>query len=122
MQRVAAAGDFYLQAYDCAKSFAWRADAAVACSKLMPYPRGNLQVWHLTEEGFAETSDAHHVLGLVASAVASPPGLAAVKQEVKQEVKSEPQVKAEPSTKPSGRRASSGAAGGRKRIKVEKGM
>lgn len=56
-----------LDRYDCTKTTAWRADAAVAAPRPISYPKGNLQVWHLCEEGFAQAADAANVLRLAQS-------------------------------------------------------
>jgi len=91
---TAAKTDAFLANYDCCKPVAWRADAARSCERPLPYPKGNLQVWHLTQSGFAASEDAAVILELVGSAVDVK---AEVKTEMKEEV--EPEVKAEAEAK-----------------------
>ena len=62
--RAAAAKDAFLALYDCTKPVAWRADAARALAAPLPYPKGNLQLWHLQREGFARASDSALLLQL----------------------------------------------------------
>ena len=71
--RAAAAKDRFLALYDCSKPVAWRADAARACAAPLPYPKGNLQLWHLQREGFTTASDGALLLQL-APAAALPEG------------------------------------------------
>ena len=74
--------DFFLKSYECSKAAAWRADAARATSKPLPYPKGNLQVWHLTKGGFGDGggADAESIMALAAAK-----GGAAKKEAVKVE-------------------------------------
>ena len=46
--------DSFLASYPCEKSFAWKANGsqAVALKAPIAYPKGQLQVWHVTAEGF----------------------------------------------------------------------
>lgn len=62
--KVAAASDSFLARYDCTKPVAWRADSARACAAPLPYPKGNLQVWHLQKHGFSEPSHGEQLLCL----------------------------------------------------------
>jgi len=57
---------FFLQRYDCTKSTAWSANKAVPVSGTgaVPYPKGNLQVWHLYAEGFTNQGDISKVIDL----------------------------------------------------------
>ena len=74
--------DFFLKSYECSKAAAWRADAASATTKPLPYPKGNLQVWHLTKGGFGDGggADAESIMAL-----AKAKGGAAKKEAVKVE-------------------------------------
>jgi hypothetical protein len=69
--RAAAAADPLLALYSCAKPTAWRADAARACAAPMPYPKGNLQLWHVSGGGFSRPADGAQLLELAASAAAA---------------------------------------------------
>ncbi|EOD20357.1 hypothetical protein EMIHUDRAFT_469955 [Emiliania huxleyi CCMP1516] len=83
---AAAKADAFLANYDCSKPVAWRADAARACARPLPYPKGNLQVWHLTRSGFAAGEDTAAILELANSP----------KKQAEGAVKAEPTVKVEP--------------------------
>ena len=73
--RAAAAKDTFLKLYDCSKAVAWRADSARACAAPLPYPKGNLQLWHLQREGFSRPEDAALLQQLApAAALAAPTG------------------------------------------------
>jgi hypothetical protein len=72
--RAASAKDAFLALYDCSKPVAWRADAARACAAPLPYPKGNLQLWHLLGEGFTRASDGALLLQLPPAAAAPPEG------------------------------------------------
>eukprot|EP00966_Prymnesium_polylepis_P198403 4597980-Prymnesium_polylepis.1 len=61
---TAAQSDFFLANYDCSKPVCWKADAARACTRPIPYPKGNLQVWHLARGGFSESTGAQAILEL----------------------------------------------------------
>ena len=60
---------FYLQRYDCTKATAWAADRAApvpaSADGHLPYPKGNLQVWHVTEEGFTNNADIQRLSALI---------------------------------------------------------
>ena len=60
----AARSDVFLGNYDCSKPVAWRADAARAAPRPLPYPKGNLQIWHVGASGFADASDGKGLLAL----------------------------------------------------------
>jgi hypothetical protein len=50
-----AAADPLLRMYDCSKPVAWRADSALPWpGGSTPYPKGNLQIWHVARSGFSE--------------------------------------------------------------------
>lgn len=83
---AAAKADAFLANYDCSKPVAWRADAARACARPLPYPKGNLQVWHLTRSGFAAGEDTAAILELANSP----------KKQAEGAVKAEPTVTVEP--------------------------
>lgn len=120
---AAAKHDFFLQNYDCSKPVAWRADAARCCSTPLPYPKGNLQVWHLTRGGFAEAlSSADALLALVARdgaaasssafAVKMEEAPAGVKFETKSAVKSEVPVAVTKRASASGKKRATAATTG----------
>ncbi len=71
--RAAASRDTFLKLYDCSKAVAWRADAARACAAPLPYPKGNLQLWHLQREGFSRPQDAALLLQLPPTAAPAAP-------------------------------------------------
>jgi hypothetical protein len=72
--RAAAAKDTFLALYDCSKPVAWRADAARACASPIPYPKGNLQLWHLQKEGFSNGAADGSLLLQLAPAAAQGEG------------------------------------------------
>lgn len=74
--RAAAKTDPVLALYACTKPVAWRADAARACAAPLPYPKGNLQLWHVAEGGFADPTDCARLLE-VARLAGAPPALEA---------------------------------------------
>ena len=123
--------DVFLQRYDCTKPVCWRADAARACVQPIPYPKGQLQVWHLTRGGFTgKHTDAAAILAL-ASETGGATGAADGATAAAAKVKEEPMV--EGSKVPWGKRCTvegvgavregdAGASqdvGGGKRVKVE---
>jgi hypothetical protein len=57
-----AAADFFLSRYTCTKSVAWRGDKARPCHTPLSYPKGNLQVWRVHREGFADGADGEREL------------------------------------------------------------
>ena len=69
--KAASSSDVFLALYDCTKPVAWRADAARACAAPLPYPKGNLQIWHLMKSGFAKPSDSAELLQLARGAGAA---------------------------------------------------
>ena len=77
--KAASKGDFFLANYDCAKPVAWRADGARACPRPLPYPKGQLQVWHLARGGFADAADAAAIVALAKGGTGG--GAVKVKQE-----------------------------------------
>lgn len=98
---TAAKSDPFLANYDCSKPIAWRADAARTCPRPLPYPKGNLQVWHLTRGGFTAGGDAAAILELARSTQVKVDATAGeakvnVEAEAKMEVKAEAAA-AEPS-------------------------
>ena len=65
---------FYLARYDCSKPYAWRADCGRALPAPIPYPRGQVQVWHIKRGGFTGSkprADAAALLALTGSAPAA---------------------------------------------------
>ncbi len=75
--KAAAAGDAFLARYECTKPVAWRADAARASTAPIPYPKGNLGIWHLQRGGFSEPAGCAAVLGLAPGAAAAAAAAAA---------------------------------------------
>ena len=65
----------FLNRYECSKKVAWRADEGRALNEPVSYPKGNLQVWHVVEEGFGDKEKAAAVTSLAKQK------LKAVKQE-----------------------------------------
>ena len=60
-----AAADPLLRMYDCSKPVAWRADAALPWpGGSTPYPKGNLQIWHVARSGFSEKGAGAELLAL----------------------------------------------------------
>ena len=59
--------DPFLQSYPCEKAYAWKADGvrAVPFQAPVPYPKGQLQIWHVTAEGFVSGSDKKAFLSMV---------------------------------------------------------
>lgn len=57
-----AAQDFFLNRYTCTKTAAWRGDQARSCHEPLSYPKGNLQVWRLNREGFADGAASERAL------------------------------------------------------------
>jgi hypothetical protein len=61
-----AKGDFFVSHYpECSKKFAWRASSAVPCKMPVHYPKGQVQIWHVCEEGFGDTNGQKGLLGLL---------------------------------------------------------
>jgi hypothetical protein len=58
----AAAADFFLSRYTCTKTVAWRGDKARPCRTPLSYPKGNLQVWRVHREDFADGAAAEREL------------------------------------------------------------
>lgn len=53
-----AQGDFFVSHYPaCSKKFAWRAGIAVPCKAPVAYPKGQVQIWHVCEEGFPDAME-----------------------------------------------------------------
>ena len=89
--------------YDCSKPVAWRADAALPWpGGSTPYPKGNLQIWHVARSGFSEKGAGAELLALAEAGAAMggadvkpnlqpnhPGGRPRAKVEVKAEVKAE---------------------------------
>ena len=98
-----AAADPLLRMYDCSKPVAWRADAALPWpGGSTPYPKGNLQIWHVARSGFSEKGAGAELLALAEAGAAMggadvkpnlqpnhPGGRPRAKVEVKAEVKAE---------------------------------
>ena len=59
-----------LREYPCSKPVAWRAATARALAAPAPYPKGQVQVWHVYKEGFTSSSaDSKKVLALTKGAL-----------------------------------------------------
>ena len=54
--------------YDCSKSVAWRADVALPLPRVLAYPKGNLQVWHVSRSGFEDKGATAELLALAEAA------------------------------------------------------
>ena len=67
----AAAACPILKHYSCTKPTAWRADSARACAAPLAYPKGNLQLWHLSKSGFSKPADCAELLQMACSTTPS---------------------------------------------------
>ena len=86
----AAASDPLLGMYDCSKPVAWRADDARALpSGAAPYAKGNLQIWHVTKNGFTDACQGAELLALAARAKKPAIKAAAAKKHAGGKVKKE---------------------------------
>jgi hypothetical protein len=64
-----AKGDFFVAHYpECSKKFAWKASGAVPCKLPVQYPKGQVQIWHVCEEGFGEDDGQKRLLALLPKA------------------------------------------------------
>ena len=110
-----------LREYPCSKPMAWRAAEGRALDAPVPYPKGQVQVWHVYKHGFTDgPADAEKLLALTASS-----GKRQKKTKNKKKIKSEQRlVKDEPAEespqqKPVKRKGKTTAATKKKVIKKE---
>ena len=64
---AAAKADAILATYPCSKSVAWRVDSSRPLPVALPYPKGQLQVWHVTSDGFTAKGCEGELLELLAA-------------------------------------------------------
>jgi hypothetical protein len=64
---AAAKADAILATYPCSKSVAWRVDSSRPLPVALPYPKGQLQVWHVTSDGFTTNGCKGELLELLAA-------------------------------------------------------
>lgn len=66
--KTAASACPVLREYPCAKPMAWRAAEGRALDTPVPYPKGQVQVWHVYKHGFTDgPADAEKLLALAAA-------------------------------------------------------
>jgi hypothetical protein len=48
----------FMQQYKCHKPFCWETDQGYTLQKSISYPKGQLQIWHVYDEGFGDASES----------------------------------------------------------------
>mmetsp|Transcript_14197 Transcript_14197/g.16462 ORF Transcript_14197/g.16462 Transcript_14197/m.16462 type:complete len:243 (+) Transcript_14197:242-970(+) len=47
----------FMKEYQCSKAFCWEANAGVPLKNPISYPKGNLQIWNLYDDGFTNAKE-----------------------------------------------------------------